>query len=90
MKDVRAVSIIGGSRCCEATRSLKGQRLLVTQAIALPLAACTMPAQCKCRYHKYSDRRTDEDRRALGSTERGFLFGINERRKAEGRRPADR
>jgi len=90
MKDVRAVSIVGGSRCCEATRSVKGKRLLVTQGVALPLAACTMPEQCKCRYQKYSDRRAEDDRRTLGSTQRGSLFGISERRMVEGRRPADR
>jgi hypothetical protein len=90
MKDVRAVSVVGGSPCCEATRSLKGKRLLVTQGVALPLAACTMPAKCKCRYQKYSDRRAVDDRRMFGSTQRGFLYGISERRKAEERRPANR
>ena len=90
MKDVRAVSVVGGSPCCEATRSLKGKRLLVTQGVALPLAACTMPAKCKCRYQKYSDRRAVDDRRMFGSTQRGFLYGISERLKAEERRPANR
>ena len=82
MKDVHAVSMIGGAPCCEAVRSLKGQRLLVAQGVRLPLKACTMSIQCKCRYQKHSDRRA-EDRRALGSTHRGSLFGISERRKAE-------
>jgi hypothetical protein len=90
MKDVRAVSILGGSPCCEATRSLKGKRLLLTQGVALPLEGCTMSAQCKCRYQKFLDRRADDDRRMFGSTQRGFVYGISERRKAEGRRPADR
>jgi len=90
MKDVRAVSVVGGSPCCESTRSLKGKRLLVTLGVALPLAACTMPAKCKCRYQKYSDRRAVDDRRMFGSTQRGFLYGISERRKAEERRPANR
>jgi len=90
MKDVRAVSIAGGSPCCEAIRALKGKRLLMTQGVAIPLAACTMPGRCKCRYQKYPDRRADDDRRMLGSTQRGFLYGISERRNAEGRRPADR
>jgi hypothetical protein len=80
MKDFRAVSLVAGSVCCEATRSVKCKRLLLTQGVALPLAACTMRAQCRCRYQNYPDRR------AL----RGFLYGISERRKAEERRPADR
>jgi hypothetical protein len=90
MKDVRAVSIVGSSPCCEASRKLKGQRLFVTQGVALPLPTCTIPGQCKCRYQKHPDRRADDDRRTPGSTVRGSLFGISERRKAEGRRPADR
>ena len=90
MKDVRGVSIVGGSPCCEATRSLKGKRLLVTQGVALPVADCTMPTRCKCRYQKYPDRRADDDRRMFGSTQRGSLYGISERRRAEGRRPANR
>ena len=90
MKDFRAVAIAGGSPCCEATQALKGKRLFVTQGVAIPLAACTIAARCKCRYQKYSDRRADDDRRMSGSTQRGALYGISERRKAEGRRPADR
>jgi hypothetical protein len=85
MKDVRAISIVGGSPCCEATRSLEGKRLLLTQGVALPLTACTMPAQCKCRYQKYSDRRAVGDRRIFGST---LLYAINERRKAKTERRA--
>ena len=90
MKDVRAVSIIGGPICCQAALSLKGQRRLISQGVALPLTTCTVPAQCKCRYQKFSDRRADDDRRSPGSTQRAALFGISERRNAEGRRPADR
>jgi hypothetical protein len=89
MKDVRAVSIVCGTQGCEAVRSLKGQRRLVSHGVSLPLATCTTPSQCKCRYQKYSDRRADDDRRTLGSTQRGSLYGISERRNAEGRRPAD-
>ena len=86
MRDFRAVSIVAGSPCCEAIRSLKGKRLLVTQGVALPVADCTMPAQCKCRYQKYADRRADDDRRMFGSTQRGSLYAISERREAEGGR----
>jgi hypothetical protein len=90
MKDVRSVSIVCGTHGCEAARALKGQRRLVSQGVSLPLTTCTMPSQCKCRYQKYSDRRTDDDRRTLGSTLRGSLYGISERRHVKGRRPADR
>jgi hypothetical protein len=86
MKGVGAVSIVGGSPCCEAARSLKGARLLVSQGFALQVLACTMPAGCKCRYRKYPDRLADDDRRMFGSTQRGTLYGMNERREADGRR----
>jgi hypothetical protein len=91
-QDVRAVSIVCGGRSCEAARTLKGKRRLMMQAMPLPLSECTMTVACKCRYQRYSDRREDEDRRAPGSTARGTLCGMPERRtmKAWGRRPADR
>jgi hypothetical protein len=89
MKDVRAVSIICPATGCAAAQTLKGKRLLVSRGVALPLAECTMPSQCKCRYQKYADRRDEDDRRAFGSTTRGALFGISERR-VKGRRAADR
>jgi hypothetical protein len=88
-QDVRAVSIVCGAQRCQSAAELKGKRRLMSQAAPLPLAECTMSASCKCRYQKYGDRR-DEDRRALGSTVRGALYGIQERRKPMGRRPEDR
>jgi hypothetical protein len=92
MKDFRAVSIISQSQSCEAARAPGGQRKLLSQGSCLPLAECTMPAVCKCRYKKYPDRRMDDDRRMLGSTLRGAMFGICERRGGggAGRRPDDR
>jgi hypothetical protein len=92
MKDFRAVSIICRAPSCEAARSPSGQRRLLTQGCCLPLADCTMPALCKCRYQKHADRRMDDNRRMLGSTQRGAMFGIKERRavREDGRRLDDR
>jgi hypothetical protein len=91
MKDFRAVSIICRAPSCDAARSPTGQRRLLTQGCCLPLADCTMPELCKCRYQKHADRRVDDNRRMLGSTQRGANFGIRERRDGggEGRRLAD-
>jgi len=91
MKDYRAVSIICRAPSCEAARSPTGQRRLLTQGCNLPLADCSMPELCKCRYQKHEDRRMDDNRRMLGSTQRGANFGIRERRggRGEGRRQAD-
>jgi len=91
MKDFRAVSIICRAPSCDAARSPTGQRRLLTQGCCLPLADCTMPELCKCRYQKHADRRTNDNRRMLGSTQRGANFGIRERRDGhgDGRRLAD-
>jgi hypothetical protein len=89
-QDVRAVSIVCGSRSCGAATALKGKRRFMMQAVTLPLKECTMSDACKCRYQRYSDRREDDDRRTPGSTQRGALYGIRERRDDPGRRPSDR
>jgi hypothetical protein len=89
IRDVRAVSVVCGNASCEAAKTLKGQRQLMSSAVVLPLASCGSPAKCKCRYQKYTDRRDEDDRRAPGSTARAALFGIKERRNVGGRRPAD-
>ena len=91
MKDFRAVSIISRAPSCEAARAPSGQRRLA-QGCSLPLADCTMPALCKCQFKKHSDRRLDDDRRMLGSTMRGSLYGIKERRgkRGDGRRLDDK
>ena len=90
MKDVRAVSLVCRGASCEAAKALNGQRRLSSQSAMLPLAECTMAGQCKCRYQKFADRRADDDRRTPGSTSRGAMFGISERRHPGGRRPLDR
>lgn len=43
---------------CEAARALAGQRFLSTEAPPLPLADCSKPDDCRCRYSKHGDRRT--------------------------------
>jgi hypothetical protein len=92
MKDFRAVSIICRTPSCEAARTPSGQRRLLTQGTCLPLSGCTMPELCKCSYKKHADRRIDDTRRMLGSTQRGAMFGIKERRaiREDGRRLDDR
>jgi hypothetical protein len=92
MKDFRAVSIICRAPSCEAARSPTGLRRLLTQGTSLPLADCSMPEMCKCRYQKHDDRRMEDNRRMLGSTQRGAAFAISERRAGggDGRRVDDR
>jgi hypothetical protein len=84
--DFRAVSLAPSGRCCAAAQLATGKRLLLRDAPRLPLQACTMPANCSCKFRKNADRR-DSDRRLLGTTETNRWFAGPESRKAgEGRR----
>ena len=83
--DFRAVSLAPSSRCCAAAKSATGRRVLLCEAPRLPLDACTMPADCSCKFRKDADRR-DSDRRLLGATETNRWFSGPDSRKREGRR----
>jgi hypothetical protein len=87
MKSYPAVAIITASDCCSEVKSLKGTRKLAVEVPRLPLPDCSMPQQCRCRFKKYPDRRSDEeDRRSLGASERSIWYAGEQRRKARPRR----
>jgi hypothetical protein len=70
--------------------TLAGARLLAGRAPRLPVADCTMPAECRCRFQKYSDRREDDQgRRFHYGHERAAWYAGGQRRKSSGRRTAD-
>lgn len=81
-----SVSVISAGKHCAAVKSLAGQRFLASSAPALPLPACSMAAQCKCRFQKHVDRR-DYARRLLG--EMSKWYGGAEKRLSRGRRRSD-
>ena len=54
---IPAVTIVTGKDRCKAVGALEGVRILATDAAALPMPACTMPAACRCRFKKHVDRR---------------------------------
>jgi hypothetical protein len=83
----QAVSIDCGIDACEAARALRDQRFLAKRAPPLPLASCTHPNSCECRYLKHKDRRA-ENRRAIGFIPVHRRFGP-ERRRRPGRRATD-
>ena len=85
--DYRAVSIASGTECHAAAKDSAAKRYLLREAPRLPLADCTMPANCSCRFRKHADRR-DGDRRVLGETETTRWFAGSERRKHAGRKIA--
>src|SRR5580658_3553063 len=86
----RAVSVEPGPRCCLAAKAGIGKPFLVRDAPKLPLANCTMPTACSCKFRKASDRR-DDDRREIGMSETGRWYGATEKRQREkrGRRRTD-
>jgi hypothetical protein len=84
-KDYRAVLIAPGATCCLAANLSSGERYLLRDAPRLPLAACTKPADCSCRYTKVHDRRTAE-RRQTGIWETTRWFAGTEKRTGRNRR----
>jgi hypothetical protein len=89
-KKFPAVTIAAPTRRCEAVSALAGLRILATHAPTLPMANCTMPAQCRCGFQKYVDRREDEQgRRSNLEQERAAWYAGGQRRKSRGRRPTD-
>jgi hypothetical protein len=87
MKQYPAVAIITAGSCCSAVKSLMNAKRLVFEAPSLPLPDCSMPQQCRCRFRKYADRRSDdEDRRLLGTSYRAVWYAGEERRKLRPRR----
>jgi hypothetical protein len=86
-KDYRAVSVVAGAKCCSAAREVVSMPYLAREAPRLPLAACTMPTNCSCKFKKASDRR-DGDRRLLGAAETGRWFAGQEKRGRAARRSA--
>ena len=89
-----AVSIASGSElsgapCCAAAMELQGQRFLSTEAPTLPLAGCSNPKACRCRYQHHPDRR-HERRRTVDYGYRNAMYSGAERRSiVQGRRTTD-
>lgn len=91
MGQFAAVSIVTTSACCDASQQLAGKTFLLAQAPRLPLAECTRPDECRCRFQKHADRRGAEpERRVMQSMWHTNAWGDGgERRKQRGRRKSD-
>jgi hypothetical protein len=83
-----AVTIVAARECCAAVQELADKKILAVTAPRLPLADCTMPSQCQCRFKKLSDRRDgDDDRRYhLRNETQSIWYQGPQRRKSTGRR----
>jgi hypothetical protein len=81
----RAVSLAPSLMCCAAATQVRGKRVLLREAPQLPLKACSMAKDCKCKFLKNADRR-DGDRRLFGAEETSRWFAGSENRKGVARR----
>ena len=88
LRPFQAVSIYRGLICCEMARKFSEHRFLARDAPPLPLAGCSMPKTCPCKYIKHKDRRA-EGRRMMDFGLAARLFDGRERRKRGGRRSQD-
>jgi hypothetical protein len=82
-----AVSIIAGPKCCSQVQSLKGVRLLSLEAPRLPLAGCSCPEACGCRFQHHDDRRSGSRRSEFRS--KSSAWATDNRRQLHGRRDSD-
>jgi len=84
-----AVSIATGPRCCEAARTLRGERFLSREAPKLPLKDCDR-ADCACRYEHHKDRREALRRaRDMGVAIDGWVEKDKRGKQMRGRRKGD-
>ncbi len=58
----RCVKIEAGPTACQHVQVLVAKPILVDDAPRLPLLGCNV-AQCDCKFIRYDDRRSGEDRR---------------------------
>lgn len=86
-----SVSIVTGIDRCDAAITLTGQRFLPDEAPALPVPGCDRSGECRCRYRRHDDRRSDDERRLGFDTYTGFGLqsATNERRARTNRREPD-
>jgi hypothetical protein len=88
LRPFQAISVYRGLICCQTVRKFSEHRFLTRDAPPLPLAGCSMPKTCQCKYIKHKDRRA-EGRRMMDFGLAARLFDGRERRKRGGRRSQD-
>jgi hypothetical protein len=83
--DFRAVTLVLCPSSCPAGKEAARKRHLLHEAPRLPLAGCSKPLHCSCKFSKVPDRRND-DRRLFGNSETNRWFAGPEARKRASRR----
>jgi hypothetical protein len=91
-----AVAVSVGPTCCRVALNARSSRFLSTEAPPLPLAGCSQPASCTCKYKHYGDRRAGPRRRTDSDIYKNALsphvvrrLTFEDRRASKGRRADD-
>ena len=84
------VSVIAGVHACAAAKAIKDQRILSAEAPRLPLPTCDMPADCRCVFRKFDDRRAGPRRaHEMGRLAQAWPNTDRRRKGSPGRRETD-
>jgi hypothetical protein len=91
-----AVGVSCGKTACRASMAERHVRYLSQEAPPLPLAGCTHPKECLCKYKHFNDRRAGPRRTTDSELYKNALsphvlpkLTIQERRTSRGRRAND-
>jgi hypothetical protein len=89
----RSAEIVPSLNCCQAAKAIKGKVFLLNDAPQIPLSACDMPDECKCKYVRFNDRRRGNRRdnllKAVAIREGYDVELKEEKRVRRGRRSTD-
>lgn len=64
-KKYTGLAFVPDAHCCDAANAHNERRFLTSEAPKIPLAQCSDPALCHCKYRNIDDRRTRDDRRDI-------------------------
>jgi hypothetical protein len=64
-KKYAGLAFFSDSHCCDAATAHNERRFLTSEAPKIPLAQCSDPALCHCKYRNIDDRRISDDRRDI-------------------------
>jgi hypothetical protein len=81
------VTVTPCSNACADAIAIKNVRLLSAEAPRLPLAGCTKPAECRCKFQHHEDRRDGPRRSDVSRI--GQDWTTHDRRRSRGRRATD-
>lgn len=80
------LEFVPDKHCCDAATAMGSRRFLISEAPKVPLATCSDPGLCRCKYRNVDDRRAGDDRRSVvGALSRDMPIGDERTNKRAGR-----